>query len=260
MMGISKFSLEGKIALITGGCQGIGHAVAKTFAEAGADVAISCRGRELTHLEKAAEEVRALGTKCLAIPSHVAKIEDSKNLVEKVKAEFGRIDILVNNAGANPAMAPLLEIEEWVWNVIVDVNMKGMFFLSQLVAREMKEQGGGVIINLSSFTALKPDPSKNLGFYSVSKSGVMALTRVMAQEWGEHNIRVNAIAPGWIWTRLAAPMLKLPGREEERTRTTALGRLGMPEDITGPALFLASDASGYVTGDTIFVEGGGILF
>ena len=259
-MDISKFSLEGKVALITGGCMGIGNAIAKTFADAGADVVITCRGREPTHLEKAAEEVRASGRKCEGIPSHVAKIEDSKNLVERVIAEFGKIDILVNNAGANPDMKPLMDIEEWVWDVIMSVNMKGTFFLSQLVAREMRKTGGGNIISLSSFTGVKPDPSKELGFYAVSKSGVMALTRVMAHEWGQYNIRANAIAPGWIWTRLAAPMLKLPGKEEERTKNTSLGRLGVPEDITGAAIFLASDASSYITGDTIFIEGGGSLF
>ena len=259
-MDISKFSLDGKVAIITGGCQGIGHAIAKTFADAGADVVITCRGRELTHLEKAAEDVRAYGRKCEGIPSHVAKTEDSKNLVERVIAEFGKIDILVNNAGANPAMVPLMDVEEWVWDVIISVNMKGTFFLSQLVAREMRKTGGDSIIGLSSFTGIKPDPSKELGFYSVSKAGVMALTRVMAHEWGQYGIRANAIAPGWIWTRLAAPMLQQPGKEEERTRNTALGRLGMPDDVTGVALFLASDASRYVTGDTIFVEGGGVLF
>ena len=258
-MDISKFSLEGKVAIVTGGCQGIGHAIAKTFADAGADVVITCRGRELTHLEKAAEEIRASGRKCEGIPSHVAKIEDSKNLVEKVIAEFGKIDILVNNAGANPAMVSLMDVEEWVWDTIMSVNMKGAFFLSQLVAREMRKTGGGSIISIASFTGIRPDPSKELGFYSVSKSGAMALTRVMAQEWGQYNIRANAIAPGWIWTRLAAPMLKLPGREEERTKHTALGRIGMPEDVSTVALFLASDASGYVTGDTIFVEGGGLV-
>ena len=141
---------------------------------------ISCRGREPTHLEKAAEEVRALGHKCVGIPSHVAKIEDSQRLVEKVIADFGKIDILVNNAGANPAMVPLMDVEEWVWDVIMDVNMKGAFFLSQLVAREMKKTGGGSIISMSSFTGIRPDPSGELGFYSVSKAGVMSLTRVMA--------------------------------------------------------------------------------
>lgn len=258
-MDISKFSLEGKVAIITGGCQGIGHAIAKAFADAGADVVITCRGRELTHLEKAAEKVRESGRKCLGIPSHVAKIEESKNLVERVKAEFGKIDILVNNAGANPAMVPLMDVEEWVWDVIMSVNMKGIFFLSQLVAREMRETGGGNIISMASFTGVKPDPSKELGFYSVSKAGVMALTRVMAQEWGQYNIRANAIAPGWIWTRLAEPMLKLPGREEERVKNTVLGRIGETDDLTGAALFLASDASSYITGHTVFIEGGGLL-
>jgi len=259
-MDTSKYSLEGKVAVITGGCQGIGHATAKVFADAGADVVITCRAREPSHLEKAAEEVRALGRRCEGIKSHVANMEDSKNLVERVIKDYGKIDILVNNAGANPAMAPLMDIEEWVWDVIMSVNMKGMFFLSQLVAREMQKTGGGSIVNLSSFTGVRPDPSKELGFYSVSKSGVMALTRVMAHEWGQYGIRVNAIAPGWIWTRLAAPMLKLPGKEEERTKNTALLRLGMPDDVSTVALFLASDASGYVTGDTVMVEGGGVLF
>ncbi len=242
-MSIVNFSLDGRVALVTGGSRGIGRAIALAFAENGADVVVS--SRKLPDLEVVAEEIRARGRRGLAIASHVAKLEESKNLVEKVKAEFGRIDILVNNAGANPYMGPLIDAEEWAWDVTLNVNLKGPFMMGQLVARAMREQGGGNIINIASTAGINPSM---LHIYSVTKAGLIMLTRVMAMEWAEHNIRVNAIAPGLIKTRFSEALWKGTPAEE---------RAAVPEDIAGAALYLASDASRYVSGEVIVVSGAG---
>ena len=174
-------------------------------------------------------------------------------MVEKVKNEWGRIDILVNNAGTNPYYGPLLDAEEWAWDVTMNVNLKGPFLLSQLVARVMREQGGGSIINIASTAGIIPS---DLNIYSVTKAGLIMLTRVMAKEWGQYKIRVNAIAPGLVKTRLSEELWKESAKEEKEAKNKALGYLGLPEDIAGTALYLASDASSYLTGETIVVDGG----
>jgi NAD(P)-dependent dehydrogenase (short-subunit alcohol dehydrogenase family) len=253
-MDVSKFSLQGRVALVTGGSRGIGRAIALTFADVGADVAISAR--KLPDLEAVTEEIRVKGSKVLAVASHVAKLEESKELVEKVKAEFGRIDILVNNAGTNPYYGPLIDAEEWAWDVTMNVNLKGLFLLSQLVARIMREQGSGSIINISSTSGLRASP---INIYSVTKGALIMLTKVMAKEWGQYKIRVNAIAPGTVKTRLSEISWKEPVDEKRTAKGTALGYIGLPEDISGAALFLASDASRYVTGETIVIDGGSLL-
>ena len=250
-MALAKFSLEGKVALVTGASRGIGRAIALAFADAGADVAIS--SRKLPDLEAVAEEIKTKGRKSMALVSHIAKIDDSKTLVAKVKSEWGRINILVNNAGTNPYYGPLLDAEEWAWDVTMNVNLKGPFLLGQLVAKVMREQGGGSIINIASIAGIIPS---ELNIYSVTKAGLIMLTKVMAKEWGQYKIRVNAIAPGVVKTRLSEALWKEPAKGEEAARSKALGYIGLPEDIAGAALFLASDASSYLTGETILVDGG----
>ncbi len=250
-MSINRFSLEGKAALITGGSRGIGRAIALAFADAGADVAIS--SRKLPALEAVAEEIKSKGRKSIALACHIARPEDSESLVEKVKSEWGKIDILVNNAGTNPYYGPLLEAEEWAWDVTMNVNLKGPFLLSQLVAKVMREQGGGSIINISSIAGLTPS---ELNIYSVTKAGLIMLTRVMAREWGQYRIRANAIAPGVIKTRLSAALWQEPEKGGAAAKSKAPRYPGQPEDIVGTALYLASDASSHVTGETILVDGG----
>lgn len=253
-MDAARFSLDGRVALVTGGSRGIGRATALTFADAGADVAICAR--KLPELEVVADEIRAKGRKALAVASHVARVEELESLVEKVKAEFGRIDVLVNNAGTNPYYGPLIDAEEWAWDVTMNVNLKGPFILSQLVARIMRGQGGGSIINISSTAGLRPSA---INIYSVTKAALIMLTGVMAKEWGQYKIRVNAIAPGTVKTRLSEISWKEPEDEKRTAAETSLGYVGTPEDIAGAALFLASDASSYITGDTIVVDGGTLL-
>lgn len=245
------FSLKDKIALITGGSRGIGRAIALAFAENGATVIITAR--KLPDLETVAAEIRAKGQICLPIAAHIGKVEESKALVETIKQKFRRIDILVNNAATNPYNGPLIDAEEWAWDATMNVNLKGPFMLSLMVAKLMREQGGGNIINMASAAGIKPS---KLFIYSITKAGMIKMTEVMAREFGKYNIRVNAIAPGVIMTRFSEFLWKSPESRENAVRHNALPMLGEPEDVAGAALYLASDASRYVTGATIAVDGG----
>lgn len=245
------FSLEGKVALVTGGSRGIGKAAALGLARASADVIVA--SRKLPDLEKVAEEIRGLGRKSLAVEAHVGKVEEINNLVSKVMEEFGRIDVLVNNAGTNPTMDQALDVEERAWDSIMNLNLKGLFFLSQAVARVMKEQGGGRITNVSSVAGLR---AGTLPVYSISKAGVIMATKIMAQEWAKYNIRVNVIAPGLLRTRFSEALWNNPEILKGAVSSTAMGRIGEPEEMVGTMIYLASDASNYVTGAVISVDGG----
>jgi NAD(P)-dependent dehydrogenase (short-subunit alcohol dehydrogenase family) len=246
------FSLDGKVALITGGSRGIGKATALGFARAGADVAIA--SRTLPDLEIVADEIRSLGRKALPVAAHVGKLEQIKNLVQTVHKEFGRIDILVNDAGTSPALSGMLDIEERLWDSIMNLNLKGLVFLSQAVARIMKEHGG-TIINVASVDGYMHEP--NIGVYSISKAAVVQATKIMAEEWAKYNIRVNAIAPGHIHTRLGDSIFEaMPDYKKVFLERVPMRRIGDPDEIVGAMIYLASDASSYVTGTTIVVDGG----
>lgn len=253
-MDLSQISLKGKVALVSGASRGIGEASALALADAGADVVVA--SRKLSELEKVAEKVRAKGVKSLAVASHIAKIEDSESLVKTVLDHFGRIDILFNNAGTNPYNGPLLEAEPWAWDTTFNVNLRGPFFLAQLVAKVMKQQGGGCMINTASTAAFR---AGELNIYCVTKAAYVMLTEVMAKEWGQWGIRVNAIAPGVIKTRLSEALWKDPAVGEAARLRTPLLRLGEPEEVASIVLFLASDMSKYVTGETIVVDGGQLV-
>ena len=246
------FSLMGKVALITGGSRGIGKATALGFARAGADVAIA--SRTLADLELVAAEIRGLGRKALPVAAHVGKLEQINSLVQTVQKEFGRIDILVNNAGTSPALSGLLDIEGRLWDSIMNLNLKGLVFLSQAVARIMKEHGGS-IINVASIDGYMHEP--NIGIYSISKAAVVQATKVMAEEWAKYNIRVNAIAPGHIHTRLGDSVFKaIPEYQNIFLERVPMRRIGDPDEIVGAMIYLASAASSYVTGTTVVVDGG----
>ncbi len=253
-MSIPNFTMTGKVALITGGRTGIGRALALAFAEAGADVAICSRTIEGGELEAVADEIRKLGRHALAIRADVSHKADVGNMVKKTVAELGNIDILINNA-AIVIWGSLLEAEEDTWDKIIDINLKGPYLCSQAVGRLMVERGKGSIINIASTSGLRP--SLNRTAYSVSKAGLIMLTRVLARELGSHNICVNAIAPGMVETPMTEDMRRTIGPEDEIVRANApLQRIGEPDDIIGTALFLASDAAGWITGHTIVVDGG----
>ena len=245
------FSLKNKVALITGASRGIGEAAAIGLAQAGADLAIA--SRKLPDLERVAAEVRKAGRKCLPIAAHVGRVEEVNNLVKKVVGEFGKIDILVNNAATNPTMAQALDVDERAWDSIMNLNLKGLFFLSQAVARVIKEKGGGKIINVSSIAGISPDL---LPVYSISKAAVIMATKVMAMQWAQYKIRANCIAPGLTKTKFSEALWNNPDILKHAMALTPMGRVGEPEEMVGAILFLASEASSYVTGQVIAVDGG----
>jgi len=245
------FSLKNKVALVTGASRGIGEAIAVGLAQAGADLAIA--SRKLPDLEKVAEEAKKLGRKCLPVQAHLGKLEEINQFVKRVLEEFGKIDILVNNAATNPTMAQAIDVDERAWDSIMNLNLKGLFFLSQAVAKVMKEKGGGKIINVSSAAGTTPDI---LPIYSISKAGVNMATKVMAQQWAQYNIRVNAIAPGLTKTRFSEALWKNPDILKMAMFKTPLRRPADPEEMVGAIIYLASDASSYVTGQIIGIDGG----
>jgi len=259
-MVLSQFSLEGQVALITGGSRGMGESTAIGFAGAGADVAVT--SRKLPDLERVATEVRNLGRKALAVETHVGRIDQLQPLVDRVVTEFGKIDILVNNAGTNFFM-PAIDMTEQGWDVVMNLDLKGLFFLSQAVARVMREHGGGRIINVSSVSGFRVQVPT--GHYSIAKAGVIMATQVMAREWAEYNIRVNCIAPGAIDTRLydaifsLLPEDKAKVQKEAAAKRIPMGRIGQPKEIADAMIYLASEGSSYVTGQTITVDGGSLL-
>ncbi|MFP3898284.1 MAG: glucose 1-dehydrogenase [Dehalococcoidia bacterium] len=245
------FSLSGKVALVTGGSRGIGKAIAVGLARFGADVAVT--SRKLPDLEQVAAEIRGLGRRATAVATHVGRMDEISSLVPKLKDELGRIDILVNNAGTNPTMDQAIDIEERAWDSIMNLNLKGLFFLSQAVARLMREQGGGNIINVASVAGITPDI---LPVYSISKAGVIMATKVMAQQWAQYNIRVNALAPGLTKTKFSQALWDNPDVLQGAMTMTPLRRVAEPDEMVGAAVFLASAASSYVTGHVLVVDGG----
>lgn len=253
-MSIPSFSLEGKLAIVTGSRRGIGKAMALAFAEAGADVAVCDWVVEDELLETTSEEIRKLGRRSSAIQVNIARKADVDNLVQRVMDEFGGIDILVNNAAID-IRAPLLELGEEDWDKVINVNLKGYYLCSQAVARRMVERKKGTIISMASQLAFKA--MAKMGAYCVSKAGVVMLTRVLARELGSYNIRANAIAPSLATTELGRLSWGDPEvRKRVESATPLGGRLAEPSDMVGAALFLASDASSYITGHTILVDAG----
>jgi len=250
-MSILSLSLEGKVAIVTGGGTGIGRAIALEFAKAGADVVVA--SRRLPVLEKVAEEIRALGRRSLAVRTDVSQKADVDNMVQKAMDEFGAIDILVNNAGIL-VLRSLLETEEDDWDKIFDINLKGCQLCSQAVGRIMVKRKKGNIINIASTDSFVPFPLESA--YGVSKAGVIMFTRVLARELASCNIRVNAIAPGGVKTAMAEELLNDPVALKEAEAAIPMGRLAEPSDIASVALFLASEASRHITGSTIVVDGG----
>ena len=250
-MRLSAFSLEGKVAIVTGGGTGIGRSIALQFAEAGADVVVG--SRTLATLEKVAEEVKALGKHSLAVPVDITKKPDIDSLVQKVMDEFGAIDILVNNAGKFLGER-LIDTPEEHWDEIMNVDLKGHYLCSQAVARIMIAQKSGKIINIASDLGIRV--TQDGGAYCIAKAGILMLTKVLARELAPYNIRVNTILPGLIRTPMSEGTWSNPERLKWWEDATLLGRIGEPGEIASAALFLASDASSYTTGHTIFVEGG----
>ena len=264
-----EYSLEGKVALVTGAGRGIGKAIALTFAEAGAEVAVAARTVE--QIERTASEIRQLGQKALAIPADVTKREQVNRAVEQTLSHFGRIDILVNNAGTAvlkpvvfvPGMkftgwqvadgwdTPLSEEE---WHLVLDTNLTSAFLFAQAVGPHMLKRRKGKVINISSNSADLAPPY--FSAYCVSKAGLSMFTRCLATEWAPYNVCVNAIGPGDIRTELTEPVLADPEMKKFMLEAIPLGRLGETREVALLAVYLASDASDYVTGQTFYIDGG----
>ncbi|MGD0354176.1 MAG: glucose 1-dehydrogenase [Dehalococcoidia bacterium] len=246
-----EISLKNKVAMITGASRGIGRAIAIEMAKSGADVVLA--SRKIADLEKVAREIRALGVKAVPVAAHIGRQEDITVLVSKAVEEFGRIDILVNNAATNPTMDSAIDVSERAWDSTMNLNLKGLFFLSQAVARVMKEHGGGVIINVSSIAGVTPDI---LPIYSVSKAGVNMATKVMAQQWACYGIRTNTLSPGQTKTQFSQALWGNPEIYKYIMARTPLKRIGEPEDMARAAVFLASNEAGFITGQNLIVDGG----
>jgi NAD(P)-dependent dehydrogenase (short-subunit alcohol dehydrogenase family) len=249
---MTEFSIEGKVAAITGAARGIGRAIALRFAQAGAKVVVS--DRELDDVQRVADEIKAAGGDALALQAHVGRSDDLAALVTQTVEAFGRLDVAVNNAGTNPYFGPLLGADEGQVEKTLDVNLKGVFRGCKAVAPQMEKQGGGKIINIASVAGLRPGPG--MGIYSISKAAVIMLTQVLGVELGPANIQVNAIAPGVIKTRFSKVVWQKPEVAEPALETLPSSRFGEPEDVASLALYLASPASDFVTGAVFVVDGG----
>ena len=250
------FSLAKKIAIVTGGNQGIGFAIAKGLAIAGASVVIA--NRRVAEGQQAAEIIKEEGYDAIAIATDVSDRSSVERLVSEVIGKYQKIDILVNNAGVIVRKSPE-EISEEEWNFVFDINLKGMFFCCQLAGKEMIKRKKGKIINVSSNVSEVAMPGRAI--YSVSKAGVAHLTRALALEWATHNINVNALGPGPTITDINKKYFdEHPEDLQARIDSMPLARIGQPMDHVGAAVFLASDASDFITGQNLLVDGGSTIW
>lgn len=248
---LDLFRLDGKIAVVTGASRGLGKAMTLGYAAAGADVVLC--GREAITLEPLAEEIRAdLGRRALVVPFDIAHLPSHAEAVERALSEFGQIDILLNNAGMNVRNASHEYLPE-DWDRVLDTNLKGAFFFTQAVGKHMMERRQGKILNISSMTSYLGLPT--VPAYTATKAALQQLTRLLAVEWAEYNIQVNAIAPGWIHTEMTAPLKGTPRYDWVVSKTPA-ARFGEPDELAGAAVFLCSPAADFITGQTLAVDGG----
>lgn len=246
-----SFRLDGQVALVTGGSRGLGLGIALALAHAGADVALAARTTET--LEKAAELVFDVGRRAITIDADVSRVEDVQRMVARTEAQLGRLDILVNAAGIN-IRKPADTFTEAEYDQLMDVNLKGAFFAAQEAGRIMRRQRHGRIINVGSMTFEFAVP--NVTLYSMSKGGMRQMTRQLALEWAKDNVTVNAIAPGRFWTALTDAVFSVPELYDSAVSVIPMGRPGLATDLAGAAVLLASPAGSYITGQTIFIDGG----
>lgn len=247
----SEFDLSGKVAIVTGPGRGMGYHIALALAKYGADLVVC--SRTLSELEKVRAEIEKLGRKVLVQKMDVTKIPEIHVMVEESVKAFGHIDILVNNAGINITQWAV-DVTEEAWDKIIDTNLKALFFCAQAVGKVMIQQKKGKIINVSSQTGTVGIPQR--AAYSSSKGGVNQLTKVLAIEWAQYNINVNAIAPTFIETPFTKPMFEKEGFREYVLGNILLGRIGQPQDVVGAVIYLASEASNLVTGHVLLIDGG----
>jgi NAD(P)-dependent dehydrogenase (short-subunit alcohol dehydrogenase family) len=250
------FELKDQVAIITGASRGIGEAIAVRMAEHGASVVLVARKPDALH--GVVERIKANGGRALGIPGHTGKAEDVKAVVAKTIEHFGKVDILVNNAAANPYFGPMLQIEDAAWDKTFEVNVKGYFMMMREVANHLTARNApGSLINVASIAGLRSAPFQAV--YGMTKAAVISMTQTLAQELGGSNIRVNAIAPGLVETKFAQAIVGDEDMRKHVVDRTALGRHAQPDEIAGAAVYLASQAASYVTGQVLVVDGGTIV-
>lgn len=246
------FDLTGRVAIITGGSVGLGRQMAEGLAEMGASIVVCARKKE--RCEQAAKELRNLGVETLALGCDVKDPASIQSVIDAAVSKFGRIDVLINNAGTSWG-APVQEMRLEQWNKVIETNLTGTFLFAQAVGKFMVHERRGKIINIASVAGIRGAPPEFQAIgYHASKGGVIAFTKDLACKWGIHNIQVNAIAPGWFPTNMSAVVIEK--NKETFLRKIPLGRFGSEDDLKGAAVFLASDASNYVTGHVLVVDGG----
>ncbi len=249
----TPFDLTGKTALITGASRGIGRAIALAFAHAGADVVLTSRRSE--GLEPVAHEIQELGRKAVVAPAHVGRPETVAAMVDCLVADEVPVDILINNAATNPAMGTLIETDPLAWQKILDVNVTGPLTMTRAVVPLMRRRKGGCIVNVASVAGIEPTPM--LGAYSISKAALIHMTRVLAGELADDNIRVNAVAPGLVETKFSKALFDNKTLYKQFVGTTPMRRHAQPEEIAPAVLMFASEASSYITGQVLVIDGGG---
>jgi len=252
MAGSSLFDLSGKVALITGSSRGIGRAIAEAMAEAGAKVVIS--GRKADRCKAAVDELSRQGHTALGVPCNVSSKDDLRRLTDTTLQAWGRIDILVCNAGINPVFGPLASVEDSAFDKVMGTNVRSTFWLCNMVIPQMAERRDGAVVLMASIAGLRGNAV--IGTYGISKAAEMQLARNLALEWGPQNIRVNAIAPGIVRTDFARALWEDKERLARVEAMAPLRRIGQPREIAGIAVFLASAAGAFVTGQTIVADGG----
>jgi NAD(P)-dependent dehydrogenase (short-subunit alcohol dehydrogenase family) len=246
------FSLQDKVAIVTGSTKGIGKSIAEEMAKAGAKVVISSRKPDAC--EAVLKEFQARGQDAIAVPCNVGQKDQLQHLVDRTLDKFGRIDIVVCNAASNPVFGPLIKVSDEAFDKIMLTNVKSVFWLANMAIPQMAERGGGAVIIISSIGALRGSTVN--GLYGTSKAAEAGICRALAVEWGHKNVRVNTIAPGLVKTDFARALWEDEERRKRREAMTPLRRLGDPKDIGGVAVFLASEAAAYITGQMIVADGG----
>ncbi len=249
-----NFDLDDKIAIVTGASRGIGQSIAKGLAAHGATV--FCTSRKIEDLNKVKDEIELEGGKAHAIACHIGKLDDIQNLFKAVEERYGRLDILVNNAATNPYFGDVLHATADAWDKTIDVNFKGYFFMSQFAANLMIKNKGGSIVNVASINGIRPAPFQ--GIYSMTKAGVIAMTKSFAKELAPFNVRVNAILPGLTDTKFSSVMTQNEEILKLILPTIPMKRVANPDEMVGAVVYLVSDAASYTTGATIVIDGGAL--
>jgi NAD(P)-dependent dehydrogenase (short-subunit alcohol dehydrogenase family) len=246
----TAFSMSGKVAIVTGASRGIGEAIARELARAGAKVVLASR-----KIEGVTAVAESIGADAHPVAAHTGKESDCNHLVQAAIERFGKVDVLVNNAATNPYFGPLLGIDEAAWDKTFEVNLKGYFWMIRGVANHLTSRGApGAVVNVASVAGLEAAPLQ--GLYGASKAAVISMTKTLAYELASSKIRVNALCPGLIDTKFASAIVKNEDLVREVTKKTPLARYGRPEEVAGGALYLASDAASFLTGHSLVIDGG----